>query len=225
MRHTVERNLDVVRRIGIFPLPQERDLFFHVPQEALSSVQQKVGPGPFFLIHPTSRWRFKSWPVEQMKELSHQLIQRGHRLVFTSGPDPLETAMVDAIVQGTNAINLSGKISLKELAALIQKAEALICVDSVPLHIASALKTPVVGIFGPTSEITWGPWRNDKARIVTQSMNCRPCYQDGCGGSKRSDCLVTLPVSKVLSAYDSLWKEAIWDAVPNPGKGLHPLQS
>lgn len=88
LRHTVERNLDVVRRIGIFPLPQERDLFFHVPQEALSSVQQKVGPGPFFLIHPTSRWRFKCWPVEQMKELSHQLIQRGHRLVFTSGPDP-----------------------------------------------------------------------------------------------------------------------------------------
>jgi heptosyltransferase-3 len=222
LRHTVERNLDAVRRIGIFPQPEQRDLFLHVPKEAIFAMQKKVGFDPFILIHPTSRWRFKCWPIEHMRKLAHCLIERGHRLVFTSGPDPVEISMVEEIVQGISAINLSGKISLKELAALIQQTQTLFCVDSVPLHMASAFKTPTVAIFGPTSEITWGPWRNEKARIVSQSMSCRPCYQDGCGGSKRSDCLTTLSVSKVLSAYDSLWEKELWEAIPNknPGKGL-----
>ena len=79
-------------------------------------------------------------------------------------------------------LNCAGKLTLKELAALIQKSKALVCVDSVPLHIASALKTPVVVLFGPTSEKNWGPWRNPSARVLTQAFTCRPCYQDGCAG-------------------------------------------
>ncbi|MGH2638283.1 MAG: glycosyltransferase family 9 protein, partial [Rhabdochlamydiaceae bacterium] len=62
----------------------------------------------------------------------------------------------------------------------------------------------VVVLFGPTSEINWGPWRNPMARVVTQTMSCRPCFMDGCGGSKRSDCLTTLPVEQVLSAVQIL---------------------
>ncbi len=204
LRHTVERNLDAVRRMGIFPRLEERQLCLHVPDESLLSVEKLVGRLPFLLIHPSSRWRFKCWPVEQMRELVHRLLERGERLVFTSGPDPIEISMVEQIVQGTDVLNLAGKISLKELAALIQKAKALICVDSVPLHIASALKTPAVVLFGPTSDVTWGPWQHPQARVVAEPMSCRPCYQDGCGGSKVSDCLQQLSVSKVLSAYDDL---------------------
>jgi heptosyltransferase-3 len=73
----------------------------------------------------------------------------------------------------------------------------------VPLHMASALKKPVVAIFGPTSDAAWGPWRNPRAKVVAQNISCRPCYQDGCGGSKYSDCLHTLPVERVLEALDS----------------------
>ncbi len=200
LRHTVERNLDAVRRIGIFPEPDERDLFIHIPDSTIRSMQERVGTEPYIVIHPTSRWRFKCWPVEKMRSLAQILIERGERLVFTSGPDPIEVEMVQQIVEGLPVINLAGQIHLKELAALIEKGKLLIGVDSVPLHIASALKAPCIGIFGPTSEITWGPWRNPQAQIVTQSMSCRPCYQDGCGGSKRSDCLATLSVSAVLAA-------------------------
>ena len=89
---------------------------------------------------------------------------------------------------------------MKELGALIEASELLISVDSVPFHIANALKKRVVAIFGPTSEVTWGAWRNPKAEIVAQKLSCRPCYQDGCGGSKVSDCLETLPVAAVLKS-------------------------
>ncbi|MES2273148.1 MAG: putative lipopolysaccharide heptosyltransferase III [Chlamydiota bacterium] len=207
LRHTVERNLDVLRRIGLFPEMEERELFLEIPEEARSAMRERVGGESFFLIHPTSRWRFKCWPVEKMRELCRILVGRGIKLVFTSGPDGDEIAMVDEIAEGLDVIRLSGKISLKELGALIEMSEILICVDSVPLHMASALQKPVVAIFGPTSDVTWGPWRNVRARIVSQNLSCRPCYRDGCGGSKRSDCLDTLSVSQVLKAIGSLQPE------------------
>lgn len=208
LRHTVERNLDAVRRMGIFPRLEDRQLLIHIPEESFLSAQSLVGGKPFVLIHPSSRWRFKCWPIQQMRELVHRLEEKGERVVFTSGPDSIELDMVGQIVQGTHALNLGGKISLKELAALIQQAKALICVDSVPLHLASALKAPVLAIFGPTSDVTWGPWQHPQACVVAKSMSCRPCYQDGCGGSKVSDCLQQLSVSQVLAAFDTLIKRS-----------------
>ncbi len=198
LRHTVERNLDALRRIGLFPVPEERELCLHVAEETLRHIQHKV-PGDFVLIHPTSRWKFKCWPPEKMHALARTLEARGQKLVFTSGPDKDEVAMVREICSGLNALNLAGQISLSELAALVQLSDQLLCVDSLPLHIASALKKPVTVLFGPTSDITWGPWRNPHAKVVTQPFSCRPCYQDGCGGSKVSDCLSTLPVETVLN--------------------------
>lgn len=197
-RHTVERNLDAIRRIGIFP--EERELFLDVPLKAVASMQERVGRAPFILIHPTSRWRFKCWPMEKVRELSEMLLDQGKRLVFTSGPDPIEKEMLAEATRDLPVMNLAGQVSLKELAALIQMSEQMVCVDSVPLHMASALKKAVVVLFGPSSDIAWGPWKNPKAQVLRQEMSCRPCGQDGCGGSKRSDCLTTLSVSRVFKA-------------------------
>lgn len=200
VRHAVERNLDALRCLGVFPSPEERSLFFAIPEEAHQSVRRKVGQEPFILIHPTSRWRFKCWPISQIRFLVQKLLEKQKKVVLTSGPDPLETAMIEEIGRGLDVSILAGQISLKELGALIEQSELLICVDSVPLHIASALQKRVVAIFGPTSDQTWGPWRNPQARVVAQKISCRPCYQDGCGGSKYSDCLHTLSVEQVLEA-------------------------
>jgi heptosyltransferase-3 len=109
--------------------------------------------------------------------------------------------MIDDVLRacaGVPVINLAGRLNLKELGALIDACRCLICVDSVPMHMASALKRPCVALFGPSSEIAWGPWLNADARVVAQNYSCRPCNLDGCGGSKVSDCLTTLAVEAVL---------------------------
>jgi heptosyltransferase-3 len=204
-RHNVEKQLDALRRIGIRPAPEERDLVLNVSDNARDSVGKKIFSGPFILIHPSSRWRFKCWPQEKMARLSQKLIEKGRRLIFTSGPNSDEIAMVDEIVRDLphkEFLNLAGKITLQELTALIEQCAALCCVDSVPFHIASALKAPAVAIFGPTSEIGWGPWRNPSARVVSANMSCRPCCLDGCGGSKISDCLDSISVDRVLSELE-----------------------
>lgn len=201
LRHRVEKNLDALRRIGIFPDEASRDLFFHIDENTIHSMQQ---PEPFILIHPTSRWRFKCLPIPKMRTLVQKLLSQGKNVILTSGPDPVEIGMVQAIARGTTAKVLAGKTTLKELGALIASSEMLICVDSVAHHLASALKKRVIAFFGPTSQVTWGPWRNPNAKILSKGLSCQPCYQDGCGGSKYSDCLATLVVDQILGEMDSL---------------------
>ena len=138
-----------------------------------------------------------------MRGLARRLIEQGETLIFVSGPDAEERRMVAEIIEGLDVLDLSGQLSLQELGALLKRSKALICVDSMVLHLTSALKVPVVALFGPTSEVTWGPWRNPHARVVTANLSCRPCYQDGCGGSKRSDCLTAISVDRVLEILKS----------------------
>ena len=211
-RHAVEKNLDALRRIGIFPKPEERDLFLHVPDSAIKNIKKflqeaNVVPGDYLVIHPVSRWLFKCPPAEKIAEVIQRLDALGYKVVLTSGPDRNECNRLERIEElcaPISILNLGGKISVKELAALIRMSRALICVDSVPLHIASALKTPLVALFGPTSEVNWGPWMHPSYRVIAHPISCRPCLLDGCGGSKMSDCLYALSVDAIVGAVQEL---------------------
>jgi heptosyltransferase-3 len=211
LRHTVEKNLDALRVLGIHPVPAARRTLMVPGAEAQARVDvllqdAGVGAGRFIQLHPASRWLFKCWPAESMAMLADALHQRGHVLVVTAAPDPKELALVAAIRERTRAplVDLSGQLSLRELAALTARARLFVGVDSAPMHIAAAVGTPAVALFGPSGDKEWGPWMTPH-RIVTSTVHsCRPCGLDGCGGSKVSDCLVNLPVSQVLAACEEL---------------------
>jgi heptosyltransferase-3 len=72
-----------------------------------------------------------------------------------------------------------------------------------PMHLAAAMGTPTVALFGPSRENEWGPW-NVEQRVVTTTHSCRPCGIDGCGSGKVSDCLTRLPVDAVHAAVREL---------------------
>ncbi len=213
-RHMVEQNLDALRRVGIFPSAQERELFFHIPEDARKTIQthlQNAGlqEGKFILIHPTSRWMFKSWPSDKFVRLMCRLHEQGLKMALSSAPDPDEMAMIGQMlskIPDMPVLNLGGRLSLKELGAAIQSCACLVCVDSLPMHIASALKVPVAAIFGPSSEDAWGPWRNPGGRVIAEKVSCRPCNLDGCGGSKVCDCLEQLSVDRVFDEIMGLLK-------------------
>jgi heptosyltransferase III len=158
---------------------------------------------PFVHMHPASRWKFKCWPAERNAALADRLAAEGHRIVFTAAPD--EAPFIDQIVERmtSQAINLAGKLSLKELGALTARAKLFIGVDSMPMHLAAAMGVPTVALFGPSSEVVWGPW-NVEQRVVTTTHSCRPCGVDGCGGSKVSECLTLLGVDPVHAAAQEL---------------------
>ncbi len=203
-RHTVEKQLDALRCLGIFPTPEEREVFFHIPEEAYSALATHgLQAGEYIQIHPVSRWMFKSLQVSQFARLIELLHAEGEKIVLTASSDPIEREMVEdicAALPHVPLVNLAGKTSLKELGAVVNSAKLLISVDSVPVHLSSALKTPVVALFGPTCEQNWGPWQNPKSRVVKMDVSCRPCYRSGCAGSGRSDCLERLSARAIFDA-------------------------
>ena len=202
-RHQVELNLDALRRIGVQPGPNERNVTFVPGPDAERRIDQLVGAEPFIHLHPASRWTFKCWPAEQNAQLIDRLAVDGHRVVITAAPD--EVAFVQRIVDQANAKtqNLAGQLTIKELGALTARAKLFIGVDSMPMHLAAAMGTPTLALFGPSGEIEWGPW-NVERRVVTTTHTCRPCGQDGCGGGKVSECLSFLPVDPVHAAAREL---------------------
>ncbi len=210
-RHTVELNLDALRRIGVHPADAAKRLVLVPGAEAEARIDallrtHGLARSGFIQLHPGSRWLFKCWPAPQVAGLIDRLIQEGERIVLTGAPDPREQSLTDAILGRITgaAVNLTGQLGLSELAALTARAKAFVGVDSAPMHIAAAMGTPAVALFGPSGEIEWGPWMSISRVVTSDAYPCRPCGNDGCGGSKVSDCLTTLPVARVHTALREL---------------------
>lgn len=212
-RHRVELNLDTLRRLGVQPGDDERRLVLVPGEDAERSVDDLLAanglaPKGFIHFQPGSRWLFKCWPPERAAKLIDALSRRGERVALTSGPDERERAQAAEICSSTEArvANFSGKpmLSMKQLGALSARAKLFIGVDSAPMHIAAAMRTPVVALFGPSGEFEWGPWGVPHRIVASSEHPCRPCGNDGCGGGKVSECLARLPMEAALAAVDSL---------------------
>ncbi|MEK7206535.1 MAG: putative lipopolysaccharide heptosyltransferase III [Pseudomonadota bacterium] len=205
-RHTVEQHLDALRRIGVYPAAGERGLVLVTGKETEVSVRDLLArhglmSKGFIHIHPTSRWLFKCWETDKYAALIDALQEAGERVVLTAAPADDELQFAARITSRLKrpVVDLCGKLNLKQLAALTAQARCFMGGDSVPMHIAAAVQTPTVALFGPSNEQLWGPWQV-RHRVLTASYSCRPCGIDGCGGGKVSECLGAIEVGQVLDA-------------------------
>jgi heptosyltransferase-3 len=210
-RHRVELDLDALRRIGVQPREDERGVVF-VPGAAAAEraqallAQHGLHEFGYFHLHPASRWQFKCWPAGSWAELIDRLAAAGHRCVLTAAPDRRETGLTDQIARLSKSrpVDLAGKLTVKEVGALAARARLFVGVDSMPMHLAAAMGTPTVALFGPSGELEWGPWRVAHRVVASPRHPCRPCGLDGCGGGKVSECLTMLPVTDVMDAVSEL---------------------
>jgi heptosyltransferase-3 len=217
-RHMVECNLDALRRLGLQPASGDRRLVLvpAAPDEARATAlleQHGLQGGQFIQLHPGSRWLFKCWTPGQYAALIERLVAGGRRIGITGAPDQRERGLVDEILAAlaapvrSSVADLTGTMSLRELAAFTRRARLFVGVDSAPMHIAAAVATPVVALFGPSGEVEWGPWQVPHRVVASAEHPCRPCGNDGCGGGKVSECLTTLPVERVHQAVIALLAE------------------
>ncbi|MDK9701977.1 MAG: putative lipopolysaccharide heptosyltransferase III [Sulfuritalea sp.] len=221
LRHTVETNLDSLRALGLEPTAADKVVTMMPGAKAEARVaellaQHGLQAGGFIHVHPASRWAFKCWPAERVAALCDALAAKGWPIVLSSAPDAKEKALIAEVcaareknsVSPASTLDLSGRLSLKELAALTAQARLFVGVDSAPMHIAAAMGTPVVAIFGPSGDLEWGPWdeagKNLHRVVASTTHPCRPCGMAGCNDSKVSACLTTLPVAQVLSVCEEL---------------------
>jgi len=220
--HTVTRNLALA---NLLTTNYRYKVALNFSNNNLDSVQNLLRSKgweegqPLIHIHPTSRWLFKCWEDGYMAEVIDWLEAKDHRVVLTAAPIETELQRADNILRHCNhqPIQLAGKLTLKQLAALSSISRLFFGVDSAPMHIAASQNTPVIALFGPSGGFDWGPWPNEwdslqnpysekngmqhagNHLVIQQSWDCAPCGQDGCDGSKKSLCLDELTPEVVIA--------------------------
>lgn len=203
--HAVDRYLLVAKAVGAAEsgTPEFR---FRIPptdHEEVDSLLSRSGvmPGTSWVaMNVSARWPTKRWPAASFAEVADQLRQEGYgAVVMIGGPDErAEVAAVSGMMK-TSAIDLAGATTVGLLPALLSKASLLITNDSGPMHIAAAIGTPVVALFGPTSAVRTGPYGVGHD-VLTGKVPCSPCYSRTCHNTLPLECLRSVSPQQVLSA-------------------------
>lgn len=204
-KHVVESNLDLVRALGVEP--DARDLRLFVDPQAEAAVNTLVRDmgverdDRVVVIHPTAKWMFKCWTDEGFAQVADHLSGEGMTVCITSGSAEREVQKAQRIIGRARrpAIDLSGRLTLKELTALIARSRLFVGVDSAPMHVAAAVKTPVVALFGASREQNWRPW-GDGHLVLKRDPFCSQLRRKRCEVTKRCECLETLRVEEVIAA-------------------------
>lgn len=118
----------------------------------------------YVIVHPVSRWMFKCWEEEKVARIIDYIQrEKGYKVILTASPDEIELQEIDKIVNlcEIKPYSLSGLLSLKELSYLISKSKLFFGIDSAPMHLAAAVDTPVIALFGASMPNLWGPWDNE----------------------------------------------------------------
>jgi ADP-heptose:LPS heptosyltransferase len=161
------------------------------------------------LLHPGSGWPLKNWPPQRWGELAAALA-RHHAAVPLVVGGPRERALVEAVTaaSGGRARGLAGALSLGGLAALQRRARLVIATDSGAFHLATAVGTPAIGLYGPADPAEFGPWCPARAaRVVRVALPCSPCrtlVDPPCGAAAAPACMTGIAVETVLGVADEL---------------------
>ncbi len=187
-------------RLQLWPSSEDEKAVDQLLNEQwLSETQKIVGIN----IGASKRWVTKCWPLEHLIRLCEDLELKDIRVVVTGTQDDLGLAQVLInSLKNTKIINACGKTGINELAVLIKKCQVFISADSFPLHVASAVGTPFIALFGPTD------WRRHLPPgknhiVINKELNCAPCYKAKCR-SKR--CMEAISPAEVLEAVEKLLK-------------------
>ena len=141
---------------------------------------------PYAVMHPGGNWDLKRWPPRHFAEFAGLFLKAYPSMTLILCGTPPEKEIADEVLRQTASprlISLCGKTTLDILAHLLKGARFLISNDSGPIHLAASQKTPIVGIFGPTSAALTGPVSSGPVLILSKDVGCQvPCYFKSCEG-------------------------------------------
>lgn len=208
LRPMAEQDVDLLRAANLYKktiAPSYELDISHVDKKKLTNWLFKNNiqlSDKLVVIHASSRWKYKEIPVKIWSQIVDALKREKINIVVAGSQADLKTNQL--IYDGCQLKPvLTENFSLKDTATLYSLAHLVLTIDSMSTHLASAVKTPVISIFGPTNDKVWGPWKG-KSKVIGLSaqdapmFGCRPCGMDGCEGSKISQCLVQMDPQKVV---------------------------
>lgn len=214
LKHEIDYTLGLLRYIGIEPT--SRKLHVAVDKDSENRVRSILTDGGIkegdriVAINPGASCRSKRWPAGRFAEAADALVRElSVKIVIVSGPQDKCFADQAASAMKTKALNLSGKTTIRELTCLLKRSSLFISNDSGPVHIACAVGTPVISIFGRNdrglSPRRWGP-TNKSDRVIHKYVGCDLCLAHNCKAELK--CLDAITSDEVVQNAKEMLREA-----------------
>jgi len=207
LKHKVEYHLDIARYLGC-DVDGEMDWGIRLTEgerERVRGILRETGiPRSFVCVHPGGRLPLKRWGGENFSRLCDRITQDlGLAVVLLGSPD--ERSLVAQISAGmrTRPFCLAGQLSLRELAGVLSEAALFVGNDSAPMHIAAAIRTPTVAIFGPSKSVETRPY-GDTHQVVEKPVTCRSeCDESHCRNREHHACLKSITPDDVVRVVET----------------------
>lgn len=205
IKHQVHSHFDILRETLDITKIDDQGLEMWLDESAEKSADE-IWNKEFSMQSPKvvglnigASWPTKCWRKEYFAELADRLLDRGYGVAYYGGPMDIdivnETISLMRNKEHILLKSFAGKMSLLELAALLKKASVLVTNDTGPMHVAVAMKVPVVSIFGPSPVIGFYPYNNTSV-VLKSSVDCHPCGKHSC--SKQHECMWQIDVDTVM---------------------------
>lgn len=228
-RHEVEFNVRLLEEIGCtVPASWKPEFTIVIPDAVRASIEGLfaslgVASKDIVVLHPGSGGSAREWPLRNFGALAHRLADCGFAVLVTG--TQAEEQKVRAVVSasGGTAMSVAGKCSLKQLAALLQRAKLFVANSTGPLHLAVAMGTPVVGLYPQhiaMSATRWGPYTDKKTVLVPdRPLDCTVCIEN----KTECECMASLDVDRVFRETIALMQrmEGEKQALTLGGRGEH----
>ena len=210
IKHKIHDNLDVIKTtLGI----NAQDDFYevHVTSEAISFIQSILSHSnikkPYVVIHVAPEYVSHCWNTERFAQVADTIIERYDVAVVFSGDSKDKDYNQEVIDQmHYPAHNLAGATSIQQFFAIIKGSSFVISIDTSAMHIAAALKIPVVALFGEGYPKVWRPYAENSAVIFKEEGKCKNCSRWLGSDKVKHSCMDIIQVEEVLDAISTLWK-------------------
>ena len=202
--HSVEQQLALLGWTGV-PVTDRPPTRLGVSPEAAETVNQRLaGVGladrKIALIHPAAAFATKQWATENFAQVAEYVAERGFAPVAVAAPH--EQAVLENLVAESSVHIETFHLSLPEVTALAARSQVFVGNDSGIAHIAAAVETRCVVVFGSSNITHWRPWNSAPAEIVFEQMACQPCHGYFCEKFAQPECILRVPVARVTAAID-----------------------
>jgi heptosyltransferase-3 len=201
--HRIERDLAALAPLGIQARERIPQIWLGPEDDArVDQLAAQLGLArdrSWVVIQPGARYWFKAWPPQRFAEVADRLHDRFGCQVLVAGSPP-EAALTQAVVDHAKSrlLNIAGRSDVRTLAALLKRSSLFVGNDTGAMHIAGAVGAPVVGLFGPSNPVEWGP-RGSLAETIYKGLDCRICFHPTCLRGE-DNCMKLITVEEVMAA-------------------------
>jgi heptosyltransferase-3 len=203
--HEVEKHAWLLRQVGVSGGDGALCLKTDSTAEAWARALIKtLQPGKVVHVHPVSRWLFKCWEDSSMAAVIDWLQdERKAQVIVSTSDNPRERERAQQIIARcrTTPTVLDGNVSLEQLTALSAQTDCFFGVDTAPMHIAAAVGTPTVALFGPSNPAHWHPWSKNQITL-SKECACRTSGGQVCDWTQTRACLAAITVEEAQRALD-----------------------